>query len=162
MRYCSCGDYGVVYEESTHWFCLFYQSVPIPEEIYVVPAEALSEEDATTDSFAFGRQMRGSGKKPWRRIHLLLFGWKEDFTRIRNIGKTGFRYFSDEIFGALAEIESKDHIVSKLFVIQGGEAGRDNHVYRNLIDNSYEKPIDAEAAYLLEFEKSMLKKYGLS
>ena len=137
MRYCSYGDYSVVYEVSTHWFCLFYQSVPILEETYVVPAEAFSEEDAAADSFAFGWQMRGSGK-------------------------TGFRYFADEIFGALAEIEYKDHIVSKLFVIQDGEVGRDNHVYRDLIDNSYEKSIDAEAAYLLGFEKSMLKKYGPS
>ena len=41
------------------------------------------------------------------------------------------------------------------------EVGRDIHVYRNLIDNPTEARIDEEAAYLLNFEKAMLKKYNM-
>ena len=47
------------------------------------------------------------------------------------------------------------------FVMQGGEVGRDIHVYRDLIDQPCEASIDAEAKYLLEFERSMLKKYNM-
>ena len=43
--------------------------------------------------------------------------------------------------------------------MQGGEVGRDIHVYRDLIDNPSEKRIDEEAAYLLNFEREMVKKY---
>lgn len=65
----------------------------------------------------------------------------------------------DEIFGALADINYKGRIVSEPFVMQGGEVGRDIHVYRDLIDNPSEKRIDEEAAYLLNFEREMVKKY---
>ena len=65
----------------------------------------------------------------------------------------------DEIFGALADINYKGRIVSEPFVMEGGEVGRDIHVYRNLVENPSEERIDAEAKYLLEFEKNMLKKY---
>lgn len=67
----------------------------------------------------------------------------------------------DEIFGALAEIGYKGPIVCEPFVMQGGEVGRDIHVFRDLIDNPCEERIDEEAAYLLNFEKEMLKKYGM-
>ena len=67
----------------------------------------------------------------------------------------------DEIFGALAEINYKGRIVSEPFVMEGGEVGRDIHVYRNLVDDPTEAGIDAEAAYLLNFEKEMLKKYNM-
>ena len=67
----------------------------------------------------------------------------------------------DEIFGALAEIGYKGPIVSEPFIMQGGEVGRDIHVFRDLIDNPIEKRIDEEAAYLLDFEKKMLKKYNM-
>ncbi len=67
----------------------------------------------------------------------------------------------DEIFGALADINYKGRIVSEPFVMEGGEVGRDIHVYRNLVDNPTEAGIDAEAAYLLNFEKEMLKKYNM-
>ena len=50
----------------------------------------------------------------------------------------------------------------RTFVMQGGEVGRDIHVYRDLIDHPCEAAIDAEATYLLEFERSMLKKYNMS
>lgn len=43
----------------------------------------------------------------------------------------------------------------------GGEVGRDIHVFRNLVDNPTEAGIDAEAAFLLEFEKHMLEKHGI-
>ena len=68
----------------------------------------------------------------------------------------------DEVFGALAEIGYKGRIVSEPFVMQGGEVGRDIHVYRDLIENPTEEAIDAEAKYLLDFEKKMLAKYGMS
>ena len=67
----------------------------------------------------------------------------------------------DEIFGALADINYKGRIVSEPFVMEGGEVGRDIHVYRNLVENPTEERIDAEAAYLLNFEKEMLKKYNV-
>ena len=67
----------------------------------------------------------------------------------------------DEIFGALADINYKGRIVSEPFIMEGGEVGRDIHVYRNLIDNPTEARIDEEAAYLLNFEKEMLKKYNM-
>ena len=67
----------------------------------------------------------------------------------------------DEIFGALAEIGYKGPIVSEPFVMMGGEVGRDIHVFRDLIANPTEEGIDAEAAYLIDFEKNMLQKYGM-
>ena len=68
----------------------------------------------------------------------------------------------DEIFGALADINYKGRIVSEPFVMEGGEVGRDIHVYRNLVENPTEARIDEEAAYLLNFEKEMLKKYNMA
>lgn len=67
----------------------------------------------------------------------------------------------DEIFKALSDINYKGRIVSEPFVMEGGEVGRDIHVYRNLIENPTEERIDEEARYLLEFEKEMLKKYNM-
>ena len=67
----------------------------------------------------------------------------------------------DEVFGALSEIGYTGRIVSEPFVMQGGEVGRDIHVYRDLIENPCEATIDAEAKYLLEFEKNMLRKYNM-
>lgn len=67
----------------------------------------------------------------------------------------------DEVFGALADIGYKGRIVSEPFIMQGGEVGRDIHVYRDLIDNPSEAAIDAEARYLIDFERNMLKKYNM-
>ena len=67
----------------------------------------------------------------------------------------------DEIFSALAEIGYKGRIVSEPFVMQGGEVGRDIHVFRDLVANPTEARIDEEAAYLLRFEQDMLKKYNM-
>ncbi len=67
----------------------------------------------------------------------------------------------DEIFGALSEINYKGRIVCEPFVMMGGEVGRDIHVFRNLIDNPTEERIDKEAKYILDFEKSMMKKYNM-
>ena len=67
----------------------------------------------------------------------------------------------DEIFGALAEIGYKNRIVSEPFVIMGGEVGKDIHTFRNLIDDTSEQGIDREAKYLLEFEKSMMRKWNM-
>lgn len=66
----------------------------------------------------------------------------------------------DEIFGALADINYKGRIISEPFVMQGGEVGRDIHVFRDLVDNPCEARIDEEAAYLLNFEREMIKKYA--
>lgn len=68
----------------------------------------------------------------------------------------------DEIFGALSEIGYKGRIVSEPFIMQGGEVGRDIHVFRDLIDDTSEARIDAEAAYLLNFEKEMLRKHNMA
>ncbi len=68
----------------------------------------------------------------------------------------------DEIFGALADINYKNRIVSEPFVMEGGEVGRDIHVYRNLVENPSEARIDEEAKYLLNFEREMLKKYNMA
>lgn len=68
----------------------------------------------------------------------------------------------DEVFGALADINYKGRIVSEPFIMQGGEVGRDIHVYRDLIDNPSEAAIDAEAKYLIDFERAMLKKYNMA
>jgi len=65
----------------------------------------------------------------------------------------------DEIFNALSDIRYQGRIICEPFVMQGGEVGRDIHVFRDLIDNPCEKKIDEEACYILEFEKSMLKKW---
>ena len=67
----------------------------------------------------------------------------------------------DEVFCALADIGYEGRIVSEPFVMQGGEVGRDIHVYRDLIENPSEEAIDNEAKYLLDFERSMLEKYKI-
>ena len=65
----------------------------------------------------------------------------------------------DEIFKALSDIGYEGRIVSEPFVMQGGEVGRDIHVFRDLVENPTEEKIDAEAKFLLEFEKKMIEKY---
>ena len=67
----------------------------------------------------------------------------------------------DEIFKALSEISYKNRIVCEPFVMMGGEVGRDIHVFRDLIVNPSEERIDEEAKYILEFEKSMMKKWNM-
>ncbi len=67
----------------------------------------------------------------------------------------------DEIFKALAEIEFKGRIVSEPFMMTGGEVGRDIYVWRNLVDNTSEEELDKNAAFLLDYEKNMMKKWGL-
>lgn len=67
----------------------------------------------------------------------------------------------DEIFGTLAEIGYKNRIVCEPFVMQGGEVGRDIKVFRDLLENPTEERIDAEAKYILDFEKAMMKKYNM-
>ena len=68
----------------------------------------------------------------------------------------------DDVFKALSDIGYKGRIVSEPFILQGGEVGRDIHVYRDLIEDTSEAAIDAEAKYLLNFEREMLKKYGMA
>ncbi len=68
----------------------------------------------------------------------------------------------DEIFSALKDINYKNRIVCEPFVMQGGEVGRDIKVFRDLIAEPTEAKIDAEAKYILDFEKAMLTKYGMA
>ena len=68
----------------------------------------------------------------------------------------------EDVFKALSDIGYKGRIVSEPFIMQGGEVGRDIHVYRDLIEDTSEAAIDAEAKYLLNFEREMLKKYGMA
>ena len=65
----------------------------------------------------------------------------------------------DEIFQALKDINYTGRIVSEPFVAMGGEVGRDIKVWRDL-DIPTEENIDAEAAFLLAFEREKLKKFG--
>ena len=66
----------------------------------------------------------------------------------------------DQIFSALAEINYSGRIVSEPFVVKGGEVGRDIYVWRNLEEDVSYNALYAEAKYLLEYEKAMLKKYS--
>ena len=43
----------------------------------------------------------------------------------------------------------------------GGEVGFSIKTWRNLVDDIAESSLDNEATYLLEFEKSMMAKWGL-
>lgn len=65
----------------------------------------------------------------------------------------------DEIFKALSDVNFKGRIVAEPFVMSGGQVGRDIFVWRDLVGDTSEAAIDAEAAYLLKFEQDMLKKY---
>lgn len=65
----------------------------------------------------------------------------------------------DEIFGALADIRYTGRIISEPFVMMGGEVGRDIKVWRDLVPDTTEGGIDAEAAQLLRFTRSMLEKH---
>lgn len=67
----------------------------------------------------------------------------------------------DEIFKALSDVGFTGRIVSEPFVVSGGQVGKDIFVWRNLLDDVSEAALDAEAKYLLEFEKGMLQKYGI-
>jgi len=61
-----------------------------------------------------------------------------------------------EVFGALKDINYQGRIVSEPFLMMGGEVGRDIKVWRNLVEDTSEAGIDAEAKYLLNFTKKML------
>ena len=50
--------------------------------------------------------------------------------------------------------------MSEPFVMQGGEVGRDIHVFRDLVENPTEEKIDNEAKFLLDFERKMIEKYS--
>ncbi len=67
----------------------------------------------------------------------------------------------DEIFQALKDINYTGRIVSEPFVMMGGEVGESIMVWRNLVDDCSEASLDAEAKFLIDFEKKMLKKYGM-
>ena len=68
----------------------------------------------------------------------------------------------DEIFSALAEINYKRDIVSEPFLQMGDEVGYDIRVWRPILENPTEERLDAEAAYLLDFTRGMMRKYGMA
>lgn len=55
------------------------------------------------------------------------------------------------------EIGYKNRIVWGMFVIMGGEFGRDIKLFRDLVKNPSEEMIDKEAKFLMNFEKICLK-----
>lgn len=67
----------------------------------------------------------------------------------------------DEIFKALKDVDYKGNIVSEPFVLMGGEVGSSIKVWRNLVDDCSEQSLDREAKFLLDFEKDMMKKWGM-
>ncbi len=67
----------------------------------------------------------------------------------------------DEIFKALKDVEYKGRIVAEPFVVKGGEVGRDIFVWRDLLPDISELALDEEVKFMIEFEKSMMKKWGL-
>ena len=67
----------------------------------------------------------------------------------------------DEIFKALKDVEYKGRIVAEPFVVKGGEVGRDIFVWRDLLSDTSEKALDEEAKFMLNFERKMIKKWGL-
>ena len=67
----------------------------------------------------------------------------------------------DEIFKALKDVNYSGRIVSEPFVLMGGEVGFSIKTWRNLVDDTSEQALDNEAKFLLEFEKNMIKKWGL-
>ncbi len=58
-----------------------------------------------------------------------------------------------EIFSALKEVNFEGRIVAEPFVKTDGEVGRAIYVWRDLIHDTSESGIDAEARYMLEFLK---------
>lgn len=59
----------------------------------------------------------------------------------------------NEIFKALKDIDFNERIVAEPFVKSGGEVGRAIYVWRDLISDTSEVGIDAEAKYMLNFLK---------
>lgn len=68
----------------------------------------------------------------------------------------------DEIAAALADINYKEQIVTELFVMKGGEVGRDIFVWRDLENDVTESYLDQEAIHMLEFERDLLKRHGMA
>lgn len=67
----------------------------------------------------------------------------------------------EEIFRALSDIGYRKDIVSEPFLQMGGEVGYDIRVWRPMLKNPTEERLDAAAAELLGFTKSMLTKFGM-
>ena len=67
----------------------------------------------------------------------------------------------EEIFRALSDIGYRKDIVSEPFLQMGGEVGYDIRVWRPILKNPTEERLDAAAAELLGFTKSMLTKFGM-
>lgn len=68
----------------------------------------------------------------------------------------------DEIFAALGDIHYTGRIVSEPFVATGGEVGNAVALWRDLESDMSPEYRDKEAAYLLNFEKEKLTRYGLA
>ena len=46
-------------------------------------------------------------------------------------------------------------------MVTGGEVGRDIYVWRNLVESDDETSLDNEALFMIDFEKKMMKKWGM-
>ena len=68
----------------------------------------------------------------------------------------------DEIFKALGDIHYTGRIVSEPFIATGGEVGNAVALWRDLEPDMSPEYRDKEAAYLLQYEKEKLAKYGLA
>ncbi len=68
----------------------------------------------------------------------------------------------NEIFKALSDIGYKKDIVSEPFLRMGNEVGYDIRTWRNLQEGLTEEKLDSEALFLLEFTKTMMKKYYMA
>lgn len=66
----------------------------------------------------------------------------------------------NEIFKALKDVNYTGRIVAEPFVKQGGEVGRAIYVWRDLISDTSEAGIDAEAKYMLDFLKNKELKFN--
>lgn len=66
----------------------------------------------------------------------------------------------DEIFKALKDVNYKGRIVAEPFVMSGGEVGRAIYVWRDLVKDTSEAGIDAEAKYMLDYLKNKEKKFA--
>ena len=61
----------------------------------------------------------------------------------------------------IKEINYENDIVSEPFLMMGNEVGYDIRVWRPILENPTEERLDNEAKFLLDFTKSMMRKYKL-
>lgn len=65
----------------------------------------------------------------------------------------------DEVFKALKDVNFNGRIVAEPFIKTGGEVGKAIYLWRDLINDTSEAAIDAEAEYMLKFLKEKESKF---